>query len=95
MLVLELICKFSAKPIQMPEYLFLIHIRGWLQGRVVKFARSTAAAQGSDPGHIESASHIPQLEGSATKIYNCVRGQGWGDKAEKNKKKRKKIGNSC
>ena len=25
--------------------------RAWLHGRVVKFARSAAAAQGSDPGH--------------------------------------------
>ena len=36
-------------------------------------------------GRIEAASHIPQLEEPATKIYNCVRGC-WGDKAEKKKK---------
>ena len=43
-------------------------------------------------GHIEEASHMPQLEGLATKIYNYVWVGGgiWGDKAEK-KKKRKKI----
>ena len=28
---------------------------------------------------------MPQLEGSATKIYNYVRGGIWGDKAEKKK----------
>ena len=32
---------------------------------------------------IEAASHIPQLEGPATKIYNYVPGGIWGDKAEK------------
>ena len=37
-------------------------------------------------GHVEAASHIPQLEGPATKIYNCVRGAVWGDKAEKKKR---------
>ena len=36
-------------------------------------------------GHVEVASHIPQLEGPATKIYNCVQG-GFGEiKAEKKK----------
>ena len=29
----------------------------------------------------------PQLEGPATKIYNCVQGGVWGDKAETNKQK--------
>ena len=63
---------------------------------MVKFTRSTAAARGSNPGrghgthhssgHIEAASHIPQLEGCATQIYNRVRGQVWGDKAGKKKK---------
>ena len=35
---------------------------------------------------------IPQLEGPATKIYNCVQG-GFGE--IKQKKKEEKIGNSC
>ena len=52
---------------------------GRLRGRVVKFARSAAAAQGSDPGcghgtARQATSHIPQLEGPATKIYNYVPG---------------------
>ena len=47
-------------------------------------SRSAAAAQGLDPGHGHgtarqatlrwAASHITQLEGPATKIYNYVRG---------------------
>ena len=77
------------------SFIILQIFRGRLCGRVVKFARSDPAAQGSDPGrghgtacqvtHVEAASHIPQLEGPATKIYNYVRGggRGWGDKAEK------------
>ena len=44
----------------------------------------------SSSGHVEATSHIPQLEGPATKIYNCVQGV-LGNKAEK----KKKIGNSC
>ena len=72
-------------------------------GRVVKFAPSTSAAQGftgSDPGrawhcslgHVEAASHIPQLEGPTTKTYNYALGR-FGEK--KSEKKKKKIGNSC
>ena len=40
-------------------------------------------------GHVEAASHVPQLEGPATKIYNYVRGggEGLGNKAEKKKLK--------
>ena len=41
-------------------------------------------------GHGEVASHMPQLEGPTTKIYNYVMGGVGGEKAEK-----KKIGNSC
>ena len=37
-------------------------------------------------GHVEAASHMPQLEGSATKIYNYAPGGIWGDKAEKKKR---------
>ena len=79
--------------------------RGRPCGLVVKFVCSAAAAQGFaglDPGrgqgwhhssgHVEAASHMPQLEGPATKIYNYVPGGIWGDKAEKTKKK---FGNSC
>ena len=54
--------------------------RGQPLGRVVKSPRSTAVAQGLDPGrghcssgHVEAAFHMPQLEGPTTKIYNYVR----------------------
>ena len=65
---------------------------------MVKSVRSAAAAEGfagSDPwartwhrssGHGEAASHMPQLEGPATKIYNCVLG-GYGEVKQKKKKK--------
>ena len=36
-------------------------------------------------GHVEVASHMPQLEGPAAKIYNYVLGGFGGDKAEKKK----------
>ena len=38
-------------------------------------------------GHVEAASHIPQLEGPATKIYNYVRGGGVGGEIKEKKKK--------
>ena len=59
---------------------------------------SASAAQsfaGSDPGartwhpssgHTEAVSHMPQLEGPATKIYNYVPGGIWGEKVEKKKR---------
>ena len=61
---------------------------------MVKNVCSTAAAQGftgSDPwhrlsGHVEAVSHVPQLEGLATKIYNYVPG-GFGE-IKQDKKKR-------
>ena len=54
---------------------------------MVKVARSAAGNPGfgsrvqtwhRSSGHIEAASHIPQLKGPATKIYNCVQG-GFGE----------------
>ena len=75
--------------------------RGRLRGRVVKFAHSTAVAQGSDPGHghgtarqavLRRGPTSSQLEGPATKIHNNVPG-GFGE--IKQKKKTKKTGNSC
>ena len=72
-------------------YVFKNNNRSRLHGRVVEVARSAAAAQGSDPGrgrgtarqaHVEVASHIPQLEGPATKICTGVWG-GWEIKQEK------------
>ena len=33
------------------HFMYILKNRGRLRGRVVKFARSAAAAQGSDPGH--------------------------------------------
>ena len=43
-------------------------------------------------GHAALASHVPQLEGPTTKIYNYVPG-GFGEKKKENKKKKKKIDN--
>ena len=37
-------------------------------------------------GHVEVASHIPQLEAHATKIYNCVQA-GFGEIKQKKKKR--------
>ena len=65
---------------------------------MVKFVRSAPVAQVSPVwilgvdmalslGYTEAASHMPQLEGPTTKIYNYVLG-GFGDK----KKKKKEIG---
>ena len=34
-------------------------------------------------GHVEAASHIPQVEGPATRIYNYVPGGVWEIKQEK------------
>ena len=57
----------------------------------VKFVRSASVAQGftgSDPGrghgHAEVASHMPQLEGPAAKIYNYVP-VGFGEIKQKKK----------
>ena len=36
-------------------------------------------------GHVEAASHMPELEGPTTKIYNYVLGGIWGEKAERKK----------
>ena len=46
-------------------------------------------------GHAEAVSHMPQLEGPTTKIYlyTTMYWGLWGEKAER--KKEKKIGNSC
>ena len=38
----------------------------------------------SSSGHAETASHMPQLEGPTTKIYNCVLGE-FGEKKQKKK----------
>ena len=64
------------------------------RGRVAKFARSASMAQGFaslDPGnghgtmsgHAEAASHMPQLEGPTTRIYNYVLGDFGEKKGEK------------
>ena len=41
-------------------------------------------------GHVEVASHMPQLEGPTTRIYNYVLGE-----FREKKQKKKKIGNRC
>ena len=63
-----------------------IESRGRPRGGVVKFVSSAFMAQGfagSDPGrghdsgrqgHVEAVSHMLQLEGPTTKIYNYVLG---------------------
>ena len=75
--------------------------RGWPRGRVVKFARSAAGGPvfsqfeswartwHCSSNHAEAASHMSQLEGPTTKIYNYVPG-GFGEKKGKNKKSLKK-----
>ena len=71
--------------------------RGWPPGQVLKFACSAAAAaaqgfagldRGRGHGSIRQAmlSHMSQLEGPATKIYNYVPG-GFGEKKQKKKKR--------
>ena len=70
---------------------YSVNIRKFVWGlpccRVVKFGRSTAVAQGFGSwawtwhclsGHIEAASHMPQQEGPATKIYSYVPGGDLG-----------------
>ena len=70
---------------------------------MVKFTHSAFVAQGftqfrtwgwawhRPPGHAEVASHIAELEGPTTRIYNYVLGGLW----EKKKKKKRKIGSRC
>ena len=71
---------------------------------MVKFACSASAAQsfaGWDPGRrhgtasgrVEVASHMPQLEGHTTKIYNYVLG-GFGEKKQKRKRRLATVGSS-
>ena len=67
---------------------------------MVEFARSALVAQGFaclDPGRghgtagqamLRAASHMPQLEGPTTRIYNCVLGS-FGEKKKKKKKKKR------
>ena len=75
---------------------------GWPHGRVVKFARSTFSSPGfhqfgsrawtwhRSSGHIEAASHMPQLEGPTTKNIQLCTGGGAGGLGRK-RKKRKNI----
>ena len=67
---------------------------GRLRGRVVKFARSAAVAQGSDPGrgHVTARQALlrwrPTFHNWKDLLlrYTTVYRGGWGDKAEKKKK---------
>ena len=72
------------------------NILGWPHGRVANFVCPASVAPGLDPGrgrdtrslgHVEAASHIPQLEGPTTKTYNYVLG-GFGEKKAGKKKRR-------
>ena len=69
-------------------------LRGRLCGQVVKFARSAAAAQGSDPGTTRQATLRRRPTSHNWKDmqlrYTAVYRGGWGDKGGK-----KMIGNSC
>ena len=47
--------------------------------------RSWAQTRHRSSGHAEAASHMPQLEGPTTEIYNYVLG-GFGEKKQKEKK---------
>ena len=76
--------------------------RGRPRGPAVKFLCSTWAAPGfrrfgswvqtwhRSPGHVEAASHLPQLEGPTTKIYIYVLG-GLGRKSKKKRKRRRQA----
>ena len=61
-------------------------------GSGFRWLGSWARTWHSSSGHTEAASHVPQLEGPTTKIYNSVLG-GLGE--EKQGGGKKKIGNSC
>ena len=78
-----------------------MYSRGRPRGRVVKFVRSTLvvwvsqvrildADMARSSGRVEAASHMPQLEGPTTKIYNHILGGGggWGEKSRKKEKKK-------
>ena len=56
--------------------------RGRLRGRVVKFARSTAAVQGLDPG----SGHGTARQATLRRQQLCTGAGGLGNKAEKRKK---------
>ena len=60
-----------------------------LRGPGFCWFRSWAQTWHRSSGHAGVASHVPQLEGPTTKIYNYVLGAVWGEKAEK--KKREKV----
>ena len=55
--------------------------RGQPHGQVVKFALSTLAASGSSSQAV-IASHVEELEGQTTRIYNYVLGL-WGAKQKR------------
>ena len=59
----------------------------WLSSRCGPGFGSWARTWHRSSAHVEAASHIPQLEGPATKIYNYVPGRGLGNKAEEKRKK--------
>ena len=83
------------------EIIKMYNIWGWPRGCVVKFGCSASLAQGFpglDPGHrystahqamLRRASHMPQLEGPTTRIYNYVPGALERKRKNKNLKKKK------
>ena len=79
-------------------FLKILLIGGWPGGGVVKFGAPLlgprvgilARTWHHSLGHVEVASHVPQLEGLTSKIYNYVLGRF----GEKKKAGKKKIG-SC
>ena len=76
-------------------------LRGRLRGRVVKFVRSAAVAQGSDPGRGHGTARQATLRRRPTSHnwkdlqlrYTTVYRRVWGDKAEKKQKQKKIISN--
>ena len=77
-----------------PKEKLKTNLKGPPRGQVVKFAHSASVAQGfcwfrswvwtwhCSSGHAEVASHMPQLEGPTTKIYNYILGR-FGEKKQK------------
>ena len=59
---------------------------GWARGRVVRFCwfGSWVQTRHRLSGHVKAVSHMPQLEGPTSKIYNYVRGRFGEKKQEKN-----------
>ena len=65
----------------------------WLGGQGFHRFRSWAQTWHRSSGHVEAASHMTQLEGCATKIYNYIPG-GFGEMSQEKKKRLATVVNS-